>query len=56
VAAVIASLLRYRWASFGLVALSLVAFLVAGKRVGYEQSIRSFFGDNDPDINAGGLW
>ena len=51
-AAVIASLLRYRWASFGLVALSLVAFLVAGKRVGYEQSIRSFFGDNDPDIIA----
>ncbi len=45
-------LLRFRWVSFGLVVLSLLALLLAGKRVGYEQSIRSFFGDDDPDIIA----
>ena len=45
-------LLRYRWVSFGLVVVCLVALLLSGKRVGYEQSIRSFFGDGDPDIIA----
>ena len=49
-AAVIAILLRCRYVALGLVVLSLLAFLVAGKRVGYEQSIRSFFSDDDPDI------
>ena len=43
-----------RWVSFGLVVVCLIAFLLAGKRVGYEQSIRSFFGDADPDIIAYG--
>ena len=49
---VIALLLRYRWAPFAVVALGLVGLILAGKRVGYEQSIRSFFGDDDPDIVA----
>ena len=48
----IALLLRYRWVSFAVVALGLLALLAAGRRVGYEQSIRSFFGDDDPDIAA----
>ena len=52
VAAVIGFLLRYRWVSFGLVVVCLVALLLSAKRVGYEQSIRSFFGDGDPDIIA----
>jgi len=52
VVTVIALLLRYRWAPFAVVALGLVGLILAGKRVGYEQSIRSFFGDDDPDIVA----
>ena len=44
--------MRTRWVSFGLVVVCLVALLLSGKRVGYEQSIRSFFGDDDPDIIA----
>ncbi len=45
-------LLRARRYSLLAVALLLVALLLAGKRVGYEQSIRSFFADGDPDIVA----
>ena len=52
VAIVIALLLRYRWAPFAVVVLILLGCVIAGKRVGYEQSIRSFFGDGDPDIVA----
>ncbi len=48
----IALLLRFRWASFAAVALCLLGFIIAGKKVGYEQSIRSFFGDEDPAIVA----
>ena len=46
----IALLLRARRVSIGLVVLLLVALLVANKRVSYEQSIRSFFADDDPII------
>ncbi len=48
----IAFLLRARRFALVAVALLLVALLVAGKRVGYEQSIRSFFAEGDPDIVA----
>jgi len=47
---VIAFLLRYRRASIAAVAVLLVALIVAGKRVSYEQSIKSFFADDDPAI------
>ena len=43
-------LLRYRRVSIAAVALLLVGLIVAGKRVGYEQSIKSFFADDDPAI------
>ena len=47
---VIALLLRARRVSIACVVLLLVALLVANKRVSYEQSIRSFFADDDPAI------
>ena len=47
---VIDFLLKARHVSIGGVALLLVALLIAGKRVDYEQSIRSFFAESDPDI------
>ena len=43
-------LLRARRVSIAAVALLLVALLISGKRVSYEQSIRSFFADDDPTI------
>ncbi len=46
----IAFLLRARRISILLVFLLLVALLVSNKRVSYEQSIRSFFADDDPTI------
>ena len=48
--AVIDFLLRGRRFSIVAVALLLVALLISGKRVSYEQSIRSFFADDDPII------
>jgi uncharacterized protein len=48
--AVIHFLLKYRRISIAAVTLLLVALLIAGKRVSYEQSIRSFFADDDPAI------
>ncbi len=48
--AVINFLLKYRRASIAVVSLLLVALLISGKRVKYEQSIRSFFADDDPAI------
>ena len=48
--AVIDILLRARHFAIAAVALLLVALLVSGKRVSYEQSIRSFFADDDPAI------
>ena len=47
---VIDFLLKARHVSIGAVALLLVTLLIAGKRVDYEQSIRSFFAESDPDI------
>jgi len=43
-------LLRYRRVTIAAVALLLVALVAAGKRVSYEQSIKSFFADDDPAI------
>jgi uncharacterized protein len=48
--AVIDFLLKARGVSIGAVALLLVALLIAGKPVHYEQSVRSFFADDDPAI------
>lgn len=47
---VIDFLLRARRVSIAAVALLLIALLISGKRVSYEQSIRSFFADDDPTI------
>jgi predicted RND superfamily exporter protein len=44
----ISFLLNARYAVFAAVVLLLVALVVAGKRVSYEQSIKSFFADDDP--------
>ncbi len=46
----IALLLRARHVTLGAVALLLLALFLAGKRVSYEQSIRSFFANDDPAI------
>ena len=46
----ISLLLRARRLSIAAVALLLVALLIANKRVSYEQSIKSFFADDDPAI------
>jgi uncharacterized protein len=48
--AVIDFLLKARRVSIAAVALLLVALLISGKRVNYEQSIRSFFAADDPAI------
>src|ERR1700733_11779897 len=48
--AVIDLLVKARSVSIGVVALLLVVLLVLGKPVHYEQSVRSFFADNDPVI------
>ena len=47
---VIQLLLRARLLILGSVVALLVVLLASGKRVDYEQSIRSFFAENDPDI------
>ena len=48
--AVINFLLKYRLISIAAVTLLMVVLLIVGKRVSYEQSIRSFFADDDPAI------
>jgi uncharacterized protein len=48
--AVIDFLLKARGVSIGAVALLLVVLLIQGKPVRYEQSVRSFFADDDPAI------
>ena len=45
-------LIRARYASLGLVVVLLVVLLAAGRRVGYEQSIKSFFADDDPAMRT----
>jgi predicted RND superfamily exporter protein len=45
---VIRALLAARYATFALVALLLVTLVWSGKRVSYEQSINSFFAQDDP--------
>ena len=45
-------LLQARLASFTAVVLLLAWLLAFGQRVGYEQSIKSFFADDDPDMTA----
>jgi uncharacterized protein len=47
---VIDFLLKVRGISIGAVALLLLALFLVGKPVHYEQSVRSFFADNDPAI------
>jgi predicted RND superfamily exporter protein len=49
---VISLLLRARRLSIAVVALLLVALIYADKKVSYEQSIRSFFAEEDPTIVA----
>jgi len=49
---VIRFLLRARFFAFGSVVLLLVLLAVFGKRVSYEQSIQSFFADDDPVMAA----
>lgn len=48
----IRTLLRARYVSFFAVALLLGLLIAFGERVSYEQSIRSFFADDDPVMNA----
>lgn len=43
-------LIRARYAVFGVVLALTAFFLISGKRVDYEQSIQSFFADDDPAI------
>ena len=45
-------LLRARYISFALVVGALVLLAIYGKRVSYEQSIKSFFADDDPVMGA----
>jgi predicted RND superfamily exporter protein len=47
---VIQALLKARHVSFGVTAVALVLLAIFGKRVGYEQSIKSFFADDDPNM------
>jgi predicted RND superfamily exporter protein len=49
---VIRALLWSRFASFAAVLAMLVALLLLGRHVTYEQSIQSFFPDDDPDVLA----
>ncbi len=44
----IRALFAARYVTFAVAALLLVALAFMGKRVGYEQSIGSFFADDDP--------
>ncbi len=47
---IIRFLLQARYVTFSTVAILLVLLAWAGKRVTYDQSISSFFADNDPDM------
>jgi uncharacterized protein len=49
---VIRFLLKARHVSFGSVVVLLVLLALFGKRVSYEQSIKSFFADDDPVMNT----
>jgi predicted RND superfamily exporter protein len=49
---VIRALLNARHVSFTLTAVALVLLALFGKRVSYEQSIKSFFADDDPNMAA----
>ncbi len=49
---VISLLLKARHVAFGGVVLLLIGLALFGKRVSYEQSIKSFFADDDPVMNA----
>jgi predicted RND superfamily exporter protein len=49
---VIRALLKARHVSFAVTAVALVLLIVFGKQVGYEQSIKSFFADDDPHMAA----
>ena len=46
----IRALLKARHVSFAVTAVALVLLAIFGKRVSYEQSIKSFFADDDPDM------
>ena len=45
-------LLRFRYASFAAVALLLAVLLARGRHVTYEQSIQSFFAEDDPAVRS----
>ncbi|MBV8556016.1 MAG: hypothetical protein JO116_10660, partial [Planctomycetaceae bacterium] len=45
-------LLQARYVSFAAVAVLLGLLIAFGRRVGYEQSIQSFFAEDDPAMNA----
>src|SRR2546430_8797599 len=49
---VIRFLLKARHVSFAVTAVALVLLILFGKRVTYEQSIKSFFADDDPNMAA----
>ncbi|WZO98001.1 MMPL family transporter [Isosphaeraceae bacterium EP7] len=46
----ISTLLRARYVSLAVVVLTLVSLALFGRRVSYEQSIKSFFADDDPEL------
>jgi predicted RND superfamily exporter protein len=46
----ISTLLRARYVSLAVVILTLVSLALYGRRVSYEQSIKSFFADDDPEL------
>ncbi len=46
----IGALLKARHVSFAVTAMALVLLAIFGKRVSYEQSIKSFFADDDPNM------
>lgn len=48
----IRTLLATRYLTFGTALLLAVALAIWGRRVGYEQSIHSFFAEDDPDMAA----
>ena len=53
----IRTLLAARYVLFAAVVLLVAVLALWGRRVGYEQSINSFFADDDPDmrrLSAGG--
>jgi len=45
-------LLKARHVTFGVTVLTLLLLLAFGKRVSYEQSIKSFFAEDDPNMVA----